>query len=42
MVFIRNKGTNRRISLQNQIGTQLRQQKVEPPENSALKGPLGY
>lgn len=30
------------VSLQNQVGTQLRWQKVEFPENSALKGPVSY
>lgn len=29
------------ISLQNQVGTQLKQQKVELPKDSALKGPVG-
>lgn len=28
------------ISLQNQVGTQRRQQKIELPKNSALKGPV--
>lgn len=30
------------VSLQNQVGTQLKRQKVEFPENSALKGPVSY